>query len=79
MLIFDSSSIVLNLMDYSNVFFKSSIKVDFVKKTTIFISYFISYYHILYIIYQISWLKYSIDELLITNIINNDINIYIFV
>ncbi len=51
MLIFDSSSIVLNLTDSSNTFFKSGIKVDFVKETTIFISYLISYYHILYIIY----------------------------
>ncbi len=54
MLIFDSSSIVLNLTDCSNVFLKSSIKVDFVKRTIIFISYFISYYHILYFIHQIS-------------------------
>ncbi len=51
MLIFDSSSIVLTLTDSSNTFFKSGIKVDFVKETTIFISYLISYYHILYIIY----------------------------
>ncbi len=42
MLIFDSSSIVLNLMDYSNVFLKSSIKVDFVKKKLL------SLYHTLY-------------------------------